>query len=380
MLITAFTPKVQADSESLPIDSEAVVLMDAKSGQVLYGENADQRMYPASITKIATAIYAIENSDLNEIVTISENARNTEGTKVFLEMGEKVTVEKLLVGMLVNSGNDAAVAIAEHIDGTVETFSENLNQFLKEKIGTTSTNFVNPNGLFDENHYTTARDMAKITRYAMGNLTFQKIFQVKEYDWDGETWDTQLVTHHRLLKGEYPYEGITGGKNGYVPEARHTLVTTATRDNLDLIAVTLSAVDGNIPYTDTIELLDYGFNNFKTMFVEKGTSFEAEGTQYSAPNDFYYSVPQNAGYTEEVSESGMFIVKGSNGEELVSYLLDPETVEVAKAEETGKTVQSSERSLTEDLTASVPVLGTMVVGLGIVWFVIRYRKWANNQY
>lgn len=227
--------------DQLMIKSEAAVVMDAQTGAVLYGKNADEKMYPASLTKIATAIYAIENGDLQDKVTISKNVVNTDGTKVYLEEGEVVTLHHLLQGMLINSGNDAAVAIAEHLNGSDEQFSNSLNKYLKEKIGVTNTHFTNPNGLFDENHYTTAEDLAKITNYAMKNNVFKEIFGTKELQWDGLSWDTTLITHHQMLKGEIPYPGITGGKTGYVDESKQTLATTADNGQMKLTAIVLKA-------------------------------------------------------------------------------------------------------------------------------------------
>jgi len=175
---------------TLDLDSEAAVLMDGETGQILYGKNETKRMYPASITKIATAIYALEKGNLQDQVTISEEATHVAGTRVYLEPGEVVSLEKLIIGMLVNSGNDAAYAIAEHIDGDILNFSRNINRFLREKIGVKNTNFTNPHGLFAEDHYTTPVDMGLITRYAMKNEQFRKYFRIKEYEWNGLSWQT----------------------------------------------------------------------------------------------------------------------------------------------------------------------------------------------
>ncbi|HBT74189.1 MAG TPA: D-alanyl-D-alanine carboxypeptidase, partial [Lysinibacillus sp.] len=151
--------------ESPLISSEAAILIDEKTGRILYEKNPNQKMAPASLTKIATAIYAIEKGNLEDIVTISKNAREVEGTRVFLEEGEKVNLRKLIQGLLVNSGNDAGIAIAEHLDGSVKQFSTSINKYL-ENIGIQNTNFVNPHGLYDPDHKTTAQDLAKITKYA----------------------------------------------------------------------------------------------------------------------------------------------------------------------------------------------------------------------
>ncbi len=325
--------------EELQLMSESAVLMDAKSGQILYGKNETERMNPASITKIATAIYAIEHSNLDEQVTVSEQATMVEGTRVYLEAGEVVSMEKLLTGMLMNSGNDAAVAIAEHIDGSVAQFSKNINKYLTNKIGVTNTHFENPNGLYNENHYTTAADMAKITKYALANDTFRKIFGMKEYHWDGQSWDTTLLTHHRLLKGEFPYETatVTGGKNGFINESGFTLVTTAEKDNLELIAVTMKTNFKDAPYSDTIQLLDYGFKNFTSEMIPKETIFTEDGMKYMVEEDFYFTTKNGQDYKQTVDSHGVLHIEDNDTDQLtVSVPLHPlNAPEPAKKDDQG---------------------------------------------
>lgn len=159
--------------EGPKISSEAVILIEEGSGRVLYEKNADHLMYPASLTKVATAIYAIEKGNLEDLVTVSERARQVDGTRVYLEVGEKVSLRKLIQGLLINSGNDAGVAIAEYLDGSEEEFAVSINAYL-QGIGLSSTHFVNSHGLFTPNHTTTARDLASITQYSMKNETFER--------------------------------------------------------------------------------------------------------------------------------------------------------------------------------------------------------------
>ncbi|MDI3410890.1 serine hydrolase [Bacillus sonorensis] len=168
-------------------------------------------MYPASITKIATAIYAIEKGHLKDDVKVSKKAAETEGTSVYLEKGETVPLKRLLQGLLMNSGNDAGTAIAEHLSGSVEQFADDLNAFVAKRVGATDTHFTNPHGLFDKNHYTTAADMAKITAYAVKNKTFRSLFQ-KKAAWHGQTWDTTLKNHHRMLTGRFLIKGLQAVK------------------------------------------------------------------------------------------------------------------------------------------------------------------------
>jgi serine-type D-Ala-D-Ala carboxypeptidase (penicillin-binding protein 5/6) len=165
--------------DELSIISDSVILMDSQSNAVLYSKNEHERLYPASLTKIATAIYAIQTVKVDEVVKVSSEAIEVEGTKVYLNEGEEVTLKKLIQGMLINSGNDAAAAIALHIDGSMETYEKNINEFLKNEVGVKNTHFTNPHGLFDENHYTTAYDLGLITNYALKNETFKEIFGTK---------------------------------------------------------------------------------------------------------------------------------------------------------------------------------------------------------
>lgn len=203
---------VKAEADDPVLTSEAAVLMDTQTGAILFGKNEETKMYPASLTKIATAIYAIETADLDEQVIVSEEIENIDGTRVYLNPGEQVSLRKLIQGMLINSGNDAALAIAMHLDGSLESYSKKINQFLETNIGVEDTHFVNPHGLFNENHYTTARDLGLILNYAMANPDFREIFGTKQLEWVGESWDTTIRSHHRMLKGEIPYEGVTGGR------------------------------------------------------------------------------------------------------------------------------------------------------------------------
>ncbi|WP_227872013.1 D-alanyl-D-alanine carboxypeptidase family protein [Paenibacillus albus] len=245
--------------------SESAVLMDAKTGTVLYAQNADREQFPASITKIVTGIIALENeSALSNLVTVSKEARGEDGTRIYLAEGEQVTLEKLLYGMLMNSGNDAATAIAEYIDGTKAKFAERMNAWVKEKVGVEHTHFVNPSGLPDKTQVTTALDMAKIARYAMQNEKFRQIVATKRLPWVGKEWTSTLINHNELLKG---YEGATGIKNGYTEAAGFTLVASAKRNGMELIGVLLKSPSKAVVYDDMRNLLDYGFANFDLQQV-----------------------------------------------------------------------------------------------------------------
>ncbi|WP_156288711.1 D-alanyl-D-alanine carboxypeptidase family protein [Oceanobacillus salinisoli] len=306
--ILLFSPAIYAESpnqEPPDIVSKAAIMMEADTEQVLFAKNETKEMYPASLTKIATAIYAIENGSLDDMVTISSNAVEVDGTTVFLVEGEKVSLKKLIQGMLINSGNDASVAIAEHLSGSVEQFSKDINSYLRQFVGVQNTNFKNPHGLFHPEHVTTAEDMAKITQYAARNNVFMDIFSTKELEWNGETWDTTIQTHHKLLKGEFPYEGVTGGKNGFVSQSGYTLATMAEQDDLNLIVVTLNSNFKDEPYQDTIKLLDYGFGNFENSKIEEGTRFQTGNQEYITTETIIYTHASDEKSSEEIKEGGI---------------------------------------------------------------------------
>lgn len=335
LLCAAGIQKQAGAAEKEPaLESETAILMDAKSGDIIYKKNSREQMYPASITKIATAIYAIEHANLEDTVAVSANAANTDGTKVYLVEGEKMKLKQLIQGMLINSGNDAAMAVAEYVSGNPDQFSKDINIYLKEKIGVSHSNFMNPSGLFQADHYTTAEDMAKITAYAMKNDRFREIFQTKKLPWEGKSWHTTLINHHRMLIGEIPYAGITGGKNGFVNESKHTLVTTAKRDNVDLVAVVMKAEQKNIMYNDTIQLLDYGFSGFETVEYPQGESFlKVTGEDAKLPVGLFVTKKKNENLVEKIDASGMLNILGEDGRIVKSLKLADENRHYSKQEQ-----------------------------------------------
>lgn len=285
--------------EAPVVASEAAILIEQRTGEALFVHNEYERLYPASIAKIATAILAIENASPDDIVTVSKEARGEEGTRIYLAEGEQVSMEKLLYGMMLNSGNDAATAIAEHIDGSKEKFAERMNA-LMEEIGAYGTNFVNPSGLPDPEQYTTASDMAKLARYAMGNSTFRTIVSTRSMPWTGQEWTSKLENHNRML---VDYPGATGIKNGYTVAAGNTLVGSAERDGMSLIGVVLKAPSKEKAYADMAAMLDYGFANYgvKLLF--------AQGERYAYPSQAADG-QEEAGKAEgEQAEGGEWIAR-----------------------------------------------------------------------
>lgn len=340
-LPTQAVEDVQLNDEM--INGRSAILIDGTTGTVLYAKNPDDSHFPASITKIATGIYAIEKGNPSDIVTVSKKAREVEGTRVYLAEGEKVTLEKLEYGLLMNSGNDAAIAIAEHMEGTTEQFGEKLTAYVKEKTGVRNTNFTNPHGLHDDNHYTTAADMAKIAQYAMKNPIFRTIVGTKRLKWDGAEWQTVIVNHNKMLTN---YEGATGIKNGFTDQAHSTLVASAKRGNTELIAVTMMADTSAATYQDVTKMLDYGFAHYETRQIStKGDAF--------ANKDLFLTVPLGAVVHRQMKGTSMLEVQLSNGDEYY-FARQPseQELQAAQAERTRQKEQAVQ--LTKQAANTLP--------------------------
>ena len=252
-----------ADISQPEVAAEGAVLLNAATGEVLYGKNQDQQFYPASITKVMTALVVLEHCNLNETVTFSETATtNLESGAVALGVsaGDQLTVEQSLYGLLLKSANEIGNGLAEHVSGSVSAFAELMNAKAKE-LGCKNTHFANPHGLNNENHKTTPYDMALILRAAVANDTFRKIDTTTSYQFPAiknAAARTITMGHKMMYKTDSRYyEGIIGGKTGYTSKAGNTLVTAVERDGVRLIAVVMKAKGTH--YTDTRAMLDYGF-------------------------------------------------------------------------------------------------------------------------
>ena len=260
--------------------SEGIYLMDATTGKVLYEKNANVQYMPASTTKVMTAILALENCQLDEQVTIGENPPLVDGSAIGLAQGEVYTIEELLLGLLLESGNDCAEAIAEHISGSNEEFAKLMNKKAKE-LGATNTNFKNPSGLSEEGHLTTAHDLALIMSYASQNEDFVRIARTPSYFYENhpfsdgsEKWATN---HNHLLKADsqYKYQYAYCGKTGYTTAANHSYTAVAKKDDQTIVGAFLNATDKDGLYTSVGQLFDWGFENFKTKkVISKGDKLD----------------------------------------------------------------------------------------------------------
>lgn len=266
--------------------AEGAIVMEASTGLILYEKNIDKTYYPASITKILTALIAIENSSMGEIVTFSKDAIfevELDSSRIGIDVGEQLTMQQCLYAILLESANEVTYGVAEHIGGTIENFSKMMNERAKA-IGVKNSNFTNPHGLPDEDHVSTAYDMALITREAMKNETFRKIFATRTYQIPPTNIqeETRYLRHHHrfILKQDYRYDDCIGGKTGYTSKARFTLVSVAKRGDLELISVVMKDDSTAHQYTDTQALFDYAFDNFSIYPINE---LEASGSMEESP-------------------------------------------------------------------------------------------------
>lgn len=262
----------QTTSTAFPkTNSKSIIILDRNTLLPLYEKNAYKKTAMASTTKILTCIIALENSSKSDIVTVSQKASNISGSCLGLNKNTKISMNDLLYGLMLRSGNDCAIAIAEHISGSVEDFSNLMNQKAFE-LGLFDSNFVTPHGLDNENHYTTAYDLALLTNYALKNPNFKKIVSTKKASISYNNSTFEISNTNELLGN---LDGVYGVKTGFTFEAGRCLVTACKQDNLDIIVVVLGADTKSIRTKDSRNLINYIFENYKSISVSEiiNTSF-----------------------------------------------------------------------------------------------------------
>ncbi|OBR91108.1 MULTISPECIES: D-alanyl-D-alanine carboxypeptidase family protein [Clostridium] len=288
---------VHAKEMPPPVSADGAVILDAATGQLLYSKDPDTAYPPASTTKIMTALLTLENTNLNDKVIIGKNPPNVDGTRVGLCEGEQLTVKDLLYGLLLASDNDCAEALAEHIGGTMDKFVAKMNKRAKE-LGAKNTNFVNPTGLFDENHKTSARDLALMMRALSKHPEYSKIATTISYTIPATNKSPQpreVWNENKLIQKQstYYYSGCLGGKTGYTVQSFHSYVSTATRNGQQLIVALIHDKNKTF-FPDAVALFNFGFNNFTfTKLYQKGalvTTYNKDGLSIPliAAYDFYY--------------------------------------------------------------------------------------------
>ncbi|WP_313129955.1 D-alanyl-D-alanine carboxypeptidase family protein [Anaerocolumna sp.] len=264
--------KAIVTAEQPEVNASAAIVMEASTGAILYSKNVQEAYYPASITKILTTLLALENSSLRETVTFSKESVfdvDLDSSRIGIDVGEKLTMEESLYGIMLESANEVSYAVAEHISGDVDSFADLMNKKAKE-LGATNSHFINPHGLPDPEHYTCAYDMALIARAAINNPTFRKITSTRTFTIPPTNIQEKarpLANHHKFINGAIPFEGAIGGKTGYTSKAKYTLVTFAERNGMTLISVIMSCDSIKDEYSDTSNILNYGFNNFSVYNI-----------------------------------------------------------------------------------------------------------------
>lgn len=282
-------PEQSIETNELSLTAEAAILMDATSGQILYKKNSDTKQYPASITKLMTILLALEkmeaeNIHLTDTITFSHDAIYTiepGSSHIAIQEGETLTLEQVLYGIILQSANECSNGIAEFVDGSTEAFAKHMTARAKE-LGCQNTNFVNANGLFDKDHYTTAHDMALITKQLLTHDTYRKLVEKTYYEIPPTNKQDEiryLHGQHQMLNKHslYYYPEAKGGKTGFTNEALNTLVTFAKKGNTELIVVVLKCA-GAQHYVDTKTLFDYGFDNYKTVKAISATDIAQDVT------------------------------------------------------------------------------------------------------
>lgn len=290
---------LQADAKDFTsnVSAEGAILMDAETGTVLYEKNIDTPYPPASTTKLMTALLTLEKCKLDDIVKVGKNPPRVDGSRIGIAENEETTVKDLVAGMMLMSGNDCAIALAEHMSGSIEEFANLMNKRAKE-LGCENTNFVNPNGLYDKNHKASAKDMALIMRELIKHDEYKEIaltFSCKTSPTTKHPNGIDLANSNQLMwkNAKYSYKGIEAGKTGYTIDSNHSFVASASRNGQRLIVALLYDKNKTF-FEDTVNLFNFGFNNFQLLkLYSKGDVISTYTSQnlnipLLAEKDFYY--------------------------------------------------------------------------------------------
>lgn len=396
---TTNTEGTSTDSTSseLTLTAESAILIDATTGKILYEKNSRTKQYPASITKLMTILLALEHGSLEDEITFSHDAVfsiEPGSAHIAIQEGEILTLEQVLYGIMLRSANECANAAAEYVDGSMEKFAEHMTARAKE-LGCENTNFVNANGLFDENHYTTAYDMALIAQELLKNETYRSMMSNTYYlipPTNKQPEERPLHGQHQMLNENslYYYEPAEGGKTGYTVEAQNTLVTYAKQGDTELIAVVLKC-NGAQHYVDTKTLFEYGFANYQTVkafsaadltqnvaitetYKDKTTTLD---TIAVAPaSDVYVTIPKNAAIeniTKAVDCPESASVPVAVGDKLGTVVLSLNgealaTVDLTAQKEVKAT--TDEERAAQAAAARNKILKRIAIGVGIVFGIL----------
>lgn len=324
-------------AEGLNISAEGCALIDANTGMLIYGKNQNEKLYPASITKVMTGLLAVEYGHYEDIVTASFDAVNSipwDSSKMNLAEGEQLSFENVIYGLMLKSGNDSAMVIAETVGGSVDAFVDKMNERAKE-IGAVNTHFANPHGYHDENHYTTAYDMSLIAKEAVKNDEFNKIWGTEEREVPATNKNERRLMYNtdKMLHSEYTnyyYDKLVGGKTGYHNAAKNTLVSYASMGKIDLICVVMAEPSYDLSYIDTKALFEYGFTLYKD-------------TKLFSAQDYSSTVPVVQYYKDKTIDLGSVAVAPAG--DFTSVV--PEFIDVSKVETQAELVKSVEAPITK---------------------------------
>ncbi len=316
------------------ITAQAAIVMEANTGTILYAKNIHEELFPASTTKIMTCLLAVENASLGDDITFSNEAVFSVpkgGSNIGMDVGQSITLEQALYGIMVGSANEVANAVGEHVSGSISEFVELMNTRAKE-LGCTNTHFANTNGLQADDHYTSAYDLALISRAFFNNELLCKVGNTPRYHFtatDTQPDDFYLKNKHKLINGEISYEGILGGKTGYTDLARETLVTCAEKDGLRLICVVFME-ESPTQFTDTVTLFNYGFNNFRAVRV-------ADNDTRYMPNDSLFFESDNdvfgrSGTILKLSKNHQIILPKTQTIEDTNYTIEYDLTDAEKSQ------------------------------------------------
>lgn len=348
------------------INAISAILIDAETGQVLFEKNKDKKVYPASITKVLTVYLGAKNLDGTEKITASDEAVDTvpkDSTNIAIDYGEVLTSEQAMYATMLMSANDAANMVAEGVSGSISEFVKLMNT-TAQSFGAESTNFVNVNGLPDENHYTTASDFAKIVRGVSTDEKFLKIFGALEYTipyTNKKSEPRNFVAKHRMLRlDKYKDSGVIGGKTGYTNVAKHTIATLSEKDGKRFVSVLFGAPEMGLLFTETEKMLKHGYEDFtKTTITKEEIGIKEEGNLRITPiEDVTFYLPNQ--YTKEdisstITENGI-VISDANGNILATM-----PVEVTEI-------------VTKSMRIFRTVLIVILVLLILMFFVGRYNK------
>jgi len=386
VLLVSVALVVCAAAAAPSLVSESAVLIDADTGQVLYDKDMHRQMYPASITKILTVITGLEKLPLTEKMTMSHYAvfsLPVGSSHIALDEGEEITMEHAVYAALLMSANDACNGIAEKAAGSIDAFAVMMNETAK-RAGALNSNFVNAHGLSDENHYTTAYDMAMICKYALQNETFRKVFGTYKYimppNNKQEESRTFINQHYMISDPQLKYDGIIGGKAGWTKVSKCTLVTAAKRDGRTLIAVVMKCVKDADKYADTKALLDWGFSEFDT--VQLTTADLPNGGGYTFPEPVNLLLPKGGTKADIKITTTMdggkdyAVVKGRDGKEIGRF---PCEVSIDVSEKTPGEIKK-ERIVRVFVAIGVFILSVIgVFALFILSVVIRKKIYRARR-